>query len=61
MQSTLFGTSGAASNSTMCRISKDFLLTTAQTFVMYSLGSTTTGQLQGSVVQTEFFADNNYI
>jgi hypothetical protein len=61
MQSVLYGTSGSASNSTMAIVSRPRSLTSATTFTMYSLGSTTTGQLQGPITLTEFFAECAYI
>ena len=61
LQTHLLGTSGSASNSGDVHLTSNRDLSAATTFTMYSLGATTTGQLEASTAACEFFAECAYL
>ena len=61
LQAHLIGASGSAANSGDIYIESFRELTTATTFTMYSLGTTTTGTLKGASSTSELFAENAYV
>jgi hypothetical protein len=61
MQSVLFGTSGAASNSSFVEVSKPFNLAAATTFTMYALGATATAKILSGQSLGELYAECAYV